>query len=1570
MKFTKNLVIFLEGKTPGRILFCKKVVVILIATLLILSVISSIEIGSAEEKNDEKGTVINNEHENKTTSSVSDLKSIVINPDEENSKDTYISNDTIERNENFGNSNYIVCGIDDLSEYRALLEFDIPSKIGRLKSATLSLVPEFHESDIDLEVHAVQNQWYEGTGNTNGEENMTANWTHSAPGQPWYTVGGDYEQKPYAYKSCPIDDIRHSWNVTEIVNKWVEGTWVNNGFLMKPEYYYYGPIDNCPKFYSSSAGPELRPRLTLTYSVEIDPAVPDQTMNEDDPPMNISLEGREHETLTHVSSTSVFSHVKAPFLGSVDECRYQVIYTPEQVGNSGLIEKISFDRKENDMDVGNFSNLEIYMAYTKREGLTDTFDDNYFGNLSKVFSRNEIELNSSNDDPWIYFDFDEGFYYDSSFNLVIEIRWDGNGGNDVFITEEEYDKVNRDLMSWDLDSPTGTLDTNGYMPIVKFQVKLVDNITHISGPEDDTNYWPLYGDIGTHEGHYQSLYTPEEVGTEGSISRISIKKENPGDSGTFKDFHIFLFNVDIKNLSEGIYDNQEGLDTLVFERKSFTIESSDDPWIHFDLDTDFLYDSSYNLLLDIFWKNGTATIPTYVTEGFSENRRAWGNEINPEITYTDNKQTVAEFETEFEHNIAVDEGYQSRWVPFCSDDLEEMHIQMMYGDELLDESGVMDKLYLQSSEYETSSITVENLSIRLGHSHKDSLSNEFNSNIDDSWIEVLNASSYNISSNWECPWIEFDIDDTFDYNGQDNLVVDIRWKGRKDVVNFGVEITSALTDENYTAYSKDYSTPQAEYLYHDRYNFKAEFIEPHHYSWSASSTNTSLLTASTTGDTISEWELQINPQPNAHGTGYIELILSNTQGINVSQGVEVTINSVPDVPNVPTNPSPSNQSTGVSTSTTLTAEVSDPDGDPMDVSFYDASDDILIGTDSDVPSGGTASVKLSDLSKSSTFTWYVIADDGSHQTSSKIWSFNTIDSSNTPPSAPSGPKPNDGETGLSTSVDLAVSVSDPDGDPIDVSFYDASDDSFIGEVNGVSNGTTSTVTWDGLSVETIYQWYAVANDTQSETQSSVWTFTTASPSNVPPDKPINPYPLNGSDGVSLTTYLMIYVSDPDGDDLDVTFYNASDDNLLGFENEVSSGSTVSIIWSELSKNKTYEWYVIADDGEAETRSSIQHFSTDDSNNDPPTAPSKPSPKDNKTGVSTNPTLSVEVFDPDTDVLHVTFYDALDDSVIGTNPYVDNFDRASVTWSNLSLNKEYHWYAVVDDFENKTRSPTWSFNTGDTPNTPPDPPSNPSPSNWASDIDTETNLSVEVTDPDGDMMNITFYDASDDSLIGSDNSLSSGDTASVSWSSLSEGTTYEWYTVVSDGISEVQSSTWEFTTGETQNQAPDMPRDPSPNNGNIEVTTEPVLSVLISDPDEDMLNVTFYDASDDSVIGSVEDVMSGDTASITWSGLNEGTSYRWYVVISDGQEERTSSTYSFATEEKTSDSADDKGGSGNTMLYLGIGIIAVVAPLAVMLIFKEKKKGTGKDSFEEQVEKDMQLSDEESDGDIDLEEDEF
>ncbi len=94
--------------------------------------------------------------------------------------------------------------------------------------------------------------------------------------------------------------------------------------------------------------------------------------------------------------------------------------------------------------------------------------------------------------------------------------------------------------------------------------------------------------------------------------------------------------------------------------------------------------------------------------------------------------------------------------------------------------------------------------------------------------------------------------------------------------------------------------------------------------------------------------------------------------------------------------------------------------------------------------------------------------------------------------------------------------------------------------------------------------------------------------------------------------------------------------------------------------------------------------------------------------------------------------------------------------------------------------------------------------------------------------------------------------------------------------------------------PDEPVNPMPNNNDKGIGINPTLSVDVSDVDNDIMKVIFYDANGDKEIGIENNVQSGGTASITWNNLEYGTKYSWYAVADDGVFETQSEIFSFTT----------------------------------------------------------------------------
>jgi fimbrial isopeptide formation D2 family protein len=214
----------------------------------------------------------------------------------------------------------------------------------------------------------------------------------------------------------------------------------------------------------------------------------------------------------------------------------------------------------------------------------------------------------------------------------------------------------------------------------------------------------------------------------------------------------------------------------------------------------------------------------------------------------------------------------------------------------------------------------------------------------------------------------------------------------------------------------------------------------------------------------------------------------------------------------------------------------------------------------------------------------------------------------------------------------------------------------------------------------------------------------------------------------------------------------------------------------------------------------------------------------------------------------------------------------------------------------------------------------SPDDEEVDVDVDAVLEVTVDDAEDDELTVTFYDASDDSVIEEITNINPQKTVDTTWEDLEYNTTYEWYVTVSDDNQTITSDTWEFTTMlEPTNQAPDEPENPNPGDDATGVMINPTLSVHVSDPNGDELDVTFYDASNDQQIG-VDQCISDCTASTTWNGLVKETTYSWYVKVSDGEFEVESDTWSFTTETEDIDfEIDISGGLGLTVDITNTGM---------------------------------------------------
>jgi PKD repeat protein len=793
------------------------------------------------------------------------------------------------------------------------------------------------------------------------------------------------------------------------------------------------------------------------------------------------------------------------------------------------------------------------------------------------------------------------------------------------------------------------------------------------------------------------------------------------------------------------------------------------------------------------------------------------------------------------------------------------------------------------------------------------------------------------------------------------------------------------------------------------------------------------------------------PEPTANPVQDFALV--------VSGGSQGPPNNPPDGP---VDPIPSNGAVDVDLDPTLSVYVSDGDGDTMDVTFYDQYGG-LIGTDAAVVSGARASALWSGRDYATTYGWYAVADDGTDTTQSATWSFTTVNPPpNDPPGAPANPVPSDGATDIGLSPSLSVSVTDPDGDPMDVTFYDAGDDSVIGTDTGVPSGGTASAVWPGLAYETTYGWYAVADDNISgSTPSATWSFTTENaPPNDPPDVPADPIPADGALDADLSPALSVYVSDANGQSLDVSFYDELG-ALIGTDTDVASGTRASAVWSGRDYSTTYGWYAVADDGEDSTQSPTWYFTTMDM----PVQAFKtqlvkitiPAGSD---AVAAFAPGDFDAVNPDRTIVlisgitqhamgytvqssqyphetsaradlvagdQLTLTRSSSAAANGTTAWIllveyigagggpNEFivrDRRVHGWSSGATSSSYGPVSTVADaarvvvFNSGTENPNtsnnqydrgdvraylngsknvqlyrgdgsgaiesshqvveflgsnWTVQTGDAVPSPHNPSGGPESGgtdvsvadvgdianawiyfNWQTNLANldERGHRVWLTSPvnlrvqehaaaTGSKM-VRWYIISNAEMTvqtnAADDQFQSSNTANVTGFSPVQDPTasFAWVHGMTNGGGNAHPrDMWQFELADAStlylqrgyngqnldyryfviefpqgipNNLPDAPVNPVPADGATGIGLDPALSVDVSDPDGDALDVTFYDAADDSVIGTDTNVPSGGTATVTWSGRAYETVYSWYAVADDLLSGTTASqTWSFTTE---------------------------------------------------------------------------
>ncbi|MBF0430785.1 MAG: hypothetical protein HQK83_05870 [Fibrobacteria bacterium] len=607
-------------------------------------------------------------------------------------------------------------------------------------------------------------------------------------------------------------------------------------------------------------------------------------------------------------------------------------------------------------------------------------------------------------------------------------------------------------------------------------------------------------------------------------------------------------------------------------------------------------------------------------------------------------------------------------------------------------------------------------------------------------------------------------------------------------------------------------------------------------------------------------------------------------------------------PNIPASPSPSDKMENVPLAPVLAwSEVVADGGNAGLKVVYDVYLDTILNPEKLLTQGQSRNwIPLSFQLNNTKYFWKVVARFGNSEIRGPVWNFSTGGSpvDNALPITPAVVQPEHNALNQNAvSVLLQWQGGDVDiGDQVKYDVY-LSTDSNPGNRVGV-NLSRTFLEISGLENGVNYYWKVVASDGKATVEGPVWKFTTRAidGQNKSPDKPSEPYPLSGSQGMGLSVHLAWTGSDPDNDKLSYEIRLSGDQQFSDSKKVASGISSTFFELTGLDADAMYYWQVISSDGEAAAKSDIWNFRTRqaEDDNQAPHIPSTPTPVSGVPNQELSVLLSWSGGDSDSDMVSYNLLFGKENpplSVIKSNQFTTLYKVSA-----LQPATTYFWQIIASDGMSRSLGPVWSFHTKDKDslNIPPLRPENVAPVSGASAQNSALTLSWSGGDPD--VLDEVRYDVrlgvSNPPLVSLANEQKE---SSLDVNGLALGVTYYWQVLASDGKDVVSSEVWSFSVKEPAiaNLPPDVPSSPSPIDKSLNVTNN--LTLQWQGKDTNAGDLVVYEIYLDTVNPPVflwDTVKQRSTYSL--ESLEENMTYYWRIIARDQQYATSGAVWQFTT----------------------------------------------------------------------------
>lgn len=206
--------------------------------------------------------------------------------------------------------------------------------------------------------------------------------------------------------------------------------------------------------------------------------------------------------------------------------------------------------------------------------------------------------------------------------------------------------------------------------------------------------------------------------------------------------------------------------------------------------------------------------------------------------------------------------------------------------------------------------------------------------------------------------------------------------------------------------------------------------------------------------------------------------------------------------------------------------------------------------------------------------------------------------------------------------------------------------------------------------------------------------------NSPPNAPTLNFP---ADNASLhynytgIVTLDITITDPNADDMNVTFYNATGGVICNNNTNIASGTQVTCGWSGRSNTSNNEWHANVTDGNSTTTGEGWNFTIQENRN-PSITQNRPIDGHIFQAGTSQVTLNVTYTDSDGDHGNVTFVNNATGTTLCENLSTANNTQVTCRWTGLANNTEYCWYGhAIDTGTNASTADTVRCFEVDRPN---------------------------------------------------------------------------------------------------------------------------------------------------------------------------------------------------------------------------------------------------------------------------------